>query len=148
MTRPARASSLTGPTVEIARSVAGGAAQKRPQARQHFLHVEGLGDIVVRAGVDALDLVAPAVASGQDQDRHRAPGLAPRFEDRNPVALGQADVEHDRVIRLGVAAKPALLAVECAIDRIARGLERAGHLTVEISIVLDNQKPHAGLATP
>ena len=123
--------------------MAGGAAQQRPQARQHLLHVERLGDIIVGAGVDALDLVAPPVAGGQDQDRHRASGLAPGLQDRDPVALGQADVEHDRVIGLGIAAKPALLAVESAVDRIARRLERGGHLAIEIAIVFDNQKSHA-----
>ena len=133
---------------QIAGGVAGGAAQQRAQARQHFLHVEGLRDIIVGAGVNALDLVAPSVAGGQDQDRHRASALAPGFEDRDPVAFGQADVEHDRVVRLGVAAKPALLAVERAVDRIARGLERGGHLTVQIPIVLDNQKPHGAPAIP
>ena len=145
MTRPARASSLTGPDRQIAGGVAGGAPQQSPQARQHFLHVEWLGDIVVGAGVDTLDLVAPSVAGGQDQDGHRASALAPRFEDRDPVAFGQADVEHDRVVRLGVAAKPAFLAVERAIDRVARSLKSSGHLTVQIPIILDNQKPHGRL---
>src|ERR1700747_3440191 len=110
--------------------------------------MEGLGDIVVGAGVNALDLVAPSITSGQNQDRHRAAALAPRFEDRDPVAFGQADVEHDRVIRLGVAAKPASLAVERAADGIARSLEGRGYLTVEIPIVLDNQKPHTSPANP
>ena len=122
--------------------MAGGAAHQRPQPRQHLLHMERLGDVIVGAGVDALDLVAPPVAGGQDQDRHRAPGLAPRLEDRDAVALGQADVEHDRVIGLGVAAKPAFLAIESAVDRIARRLERGGDLAIEIAIVFDNQKSH------
>ncbi len=125
--------------------MAGGAPQQSPQARQHFLHVEGFGDIVVGAGVDALDLVAPPVTGGQDQDRHRASALAPRLKDRDPVAFGQSDIEHDRVIRLGVAAKPTFLAVERSVDRIARSLQRRAHLTVQIPIVLDNQKPHGGL---
>ena len=133
---------------QIARGVTGGAAQQRPQARQHLLHMEGFRDIVVGAGVNALNLVAPSIASGQDQDRHRASALAPRFKDRNPVAFGQANVEHDCVVRLCVAAKPAFLAVEGAIDRVARSLERSRHLTVEIPIVFDNQKPHELPATP
>ena len=124
---------------EVARRVAGGAPHQRPQARQHLLHVEGFGDIVVGARVDALDLVAPPIPRGEDQDRHRAPGLAPCLEDRDAVALGQADVEHDRVIGLGVASKPAFLAVESAVHRIARGLERRRNLAVEIAIVFDNQ---------
>ena len=133
----------TGPTERSLDGMAGGPAHQRAQARQHLLHMERLGDIIVGAGVDALDLVAPPVASGQDQDRHRAPGLAPRLEDRDAVAFGQADVEHDRVIGLGVAAKPALLAIESAVDRIARGLQRGGDLPIEIAIVFDNQKSHA-----
>src|SRR5271154_5893410 len=120
---------------KIARRVAGGAPHQRPEARQHLLHMKGLGDIIVGAGVDALDLVAPPVAGGQNQDRHRTAGLAPGLQDRDPVALGQADVEHDRIIGLGVAAKPALLAGESAVDRIARRLERGRYLAIEIAIV-------------
>ncbi len=132
---------------QVARGVSGGAAQQSPQARQHFLHVERLGDIVVGAGVNPLDLVAPSVAGGQDQDRHGASGAAPGFEDRDPVAFGQADVQHHRVIRFGVAAEPAFLAIECAVHCVACSLQGRGHLPVEIPIVLDNQKPHALLAT-
>ena len=123
--------------------MAGGAPQQRPQAGQHLLHVEGLGDIVVGSGVDALHLVAPAVARGEDQDRHRPPRLAPGLQHRDAVALGQADVEHDRVIGLGVAEEPALLAVEGAIDRVAGRFERSGNLAVEITVVFDNQQSHS-----
>ena len=145
MTRPARASPDRADG-QIAGGVAGGAPQQRAQARQHFLHMEGFGDIIVGAGVNALDFVAPSIARGQDQDRHCASGLAPGFEDRDPVAFGQADVEHDRVVRLGVAAKPAFLAIESAIDGIACRLEGRADLTVQIPIVLDNQKPHGAPA--
>ena len=133
---------------QIAGGVAGGAPQQRAQARQHFLHMEGFRDIIVSAGVNTLDFVAPSIASGEDQDRHRASGLAPGFEDRDPVAFGQADVEHDRVVRLGVAAKPAFLAVERPVDGIACRLKGGGHLPVQIPIVLDNQKPHGAPANP
>ena len=68
--------------------------------------------------------------------------LAPGFEDGNAVALGQADVEHDRVVGLGVAEKPAFLAVESAVDRIAGRLQRRHDLAIEIAIVFDNEKPH------
>ena len=123
--------------------MAGGAAQQRAKAGQHLLHVEGLGDIVVGARVDALHLVAPAVARGQDQHRHRPSGLAPGLEDRDAVPLGQADVENDRVVGLGIAAKPALLAVERPVDGVAGRFERGGDLAVEIAIVFDNQQSHS-----
>ena len=100
--------------------MAGGAPQQRAQPRQNLLHMEGLHDIIVGAGIEALDFVAPAVARGQHQDRHRPPGLAPVAEDRNAVLLRQADVEDDGVIRLRIAEKPALFAIVGAIDNIAR----------------------------
>ena len=59
--------------------VAGGAANEGAQAGQHLLHVEGLGDIIVGAGVEALDLVAPRIARREDEHRHRRAGRAPGF---------------------------------------------------------------------
>jgi len=115
------------------------AAQHGTDARHQLGGRERLGDVVVGAGVDPLDLVAPPVAGGQDQDRHRASGLAPGFEDRNAVPLRQADVEYDGVVRLCVSAKPPFFPVEGAVDGIARGLEGSGHLAIEIAIVFDNQ---------
>ncbi len=129
---------------EIAGCVTGGATQQRAKPREHLLHVERLGDIVVRARVDALNLVAPAIARGQDQHRHRSTGLAPGLQNRNAVPLGKADVEHNCVVRLGVAAEPALLPVERPVDGVARGLQRGRNLAVEISIVFDNQQSHSG----
>ena len=70
------------------------------------------------------------------------PALRQASRTDNAVALGQADVEHDRVIGLGVAEKPALLAVEGAVDRVARRLQRRHDLSVEIAIVFDNKKAH------
>ena len=130
------------PRDEFAGGVAGGPAQQRANASQNFLHVERLGDIIVGAGVEALHLLAPPVARGQDQDRHRPTGLAPSLEHGDAVPLGQADVENDRVIGLGIAQKPALLSVEGLVHGVARRFQRSGHLSVEIAIVFDNQKPH------
>ncbi len=128
--------------------MAGGAAQQRAQPRQHFLHVEGFGDVIVGAGVEALHFVAPAIARRQNEHRHGAAVLAPGLEDGNAVAFGQADVEHDRVIGLGVAEKPAFLAVESAVDRVARRLQRRYDLPVEIAIVFDNQQAHDSFVSP
>ena len=122
--------------------MAGGAAQQRAQPRQHLLHVEGLGDIIVGAGVEALDLVAPAVARGEDQHRRQPARLAPGLQHADAVALRQPDVEHDGVVGLGVAEKPALLAVEGAIDGVAGAFQRRGHLAVEVAVVFDNEQAH------
>ena len=116
------------------------AAQQRADARQHFLEMKRLGDIVVGAGIEALHLVAPAVARGEHQHRHGAPGAAPGFDHRDAVHLRQADIEDDGVIGLGLAEIMALLAVEGAVDHIAGIGQGGGELTVEIGIVLDDEQ--------
>ena len=128
------------PAIEFALGVADRAAQQRAHARQHFFHVEGLGHIIVGAGIEALDLVAPAVARGQHQHRHGAPGPPPGFQHRDAVHLRQADIEDHRVIGLGLAEIMPLLAVERAIDDITGVGQRGRELAVEVGIVLDHEE--------
>src|SRR5207248_9765972 len=45
------------------------APQQRLQSREHLLDVKGLGDVVVRARLQPLDLVLPVVARREYQDR-------------------------------------------------------------------------------
>ena len=133
------------PAVELALGVAGRAAQQRADARQHLLEMERLGDIVVGAGVEALHLVAPAVARGEDQHRHGAAGAPPGFQHRDAVHLRQADVEDHGVVGLALAEVMPLLAVERAVDDVAGVGQRGRELPVEIGIVLDDEEPHGVL---
>ena len=118
----------------------GGATHERAQAGEHLLHVKWLGDVIIRAGVESTNLVAPPVARRQQQDRHLATGLAPFLKNADAILAGQADVEHDGVIGFGVAKKPALLAIEGAIDRVARLFKRRHELPIQILVVLDHQQ--------
>ncbi len=104
--------------------------------------MEGLGDVIIGACVETLHLVAPAVARGQDQDRHDAAGLAPVGENGNAVPFRQPEIEHDGVIGLRIAQKPAFLAIEGAIDGIAGKLQRRDDLAIEILVVLDHEQAH------
>ena len=128
---------------EFARRMASGAPQESPQPGKDFLDMERFGDVIVGPCIKTLNLVAPAVARGQNQDRHGAPGPAPFTEHGNPVLLGQAQIQDDGVVRLRVAEKPALLAVESAVDGIARLRKRRHDLTIEILVILDDEQPHA-----
>ncbi len=76
------------------------------------------------------------------------PGAAPGLQHRDAVHLGKAEIEHDRVVRLALAEKMTFLAVEGAIDGIARIGQRRAKLAVEIGIVLDDQKAHGLKTTP
>ena len=62
------------------------------------------------------------------------------FQHRNAVHLGQADVEDDGVVGLGLAEIMALLAVEGAIDHVAGLGQRGGQLAIEIGVVLDDEQ--------
>ena len=118
--------------------------KQRADACQNLLEMKGLGDIVVGTGVEALDLVAPAVARGENEDRHGPAGPSPSLEHRDAVHLGQADVEDDGVVGLAFAEEVSLLAVEGTIDHVARVSERGRELPVEIGIVLDDEETQVG----
>ena len=63
---------------------------------------------------------------------------------RKPVELRQADVEHHRVVGLGVAEEVPLLAVEGVVDDIAGVAQRLAELLVQVAVVLDDENAHAG----
>src|ERR1700730_9382063 len=65
------------PAQKLALGVADRTAQQRPNARQHLFKMERLWHIVVGARIETLHLVAPAVARGEQQERHDASGAAP-----------------------------------------------------------------------
>ena len=109
----------SGPALQFRRCVAGGPADQRAHPRQHLFDMVGLGDIIVGAGVDTGNLVAPAIARRQHQHRHVAAVPPPTLDDADPVHLRQADIETISIVGLGVAEKMALFAVKGTIDHIA-----------------------------
>src|SRR5580698_4511635 len=61
---------VQGADIDVGGGEAGGAAQERTQPCQQFLGIERLGEVIIGPGIEARHLVAPAVARGEDQDRH------------------------------------------------------------------------------
>ena len=103
-------------------------------------HPEGLGEIVVRAGVERGHLVALLVERGEDDDRcGRLTSDAPH--DGQTIDAGQPEVEQHQV-RASLVPKPQrLLAVGCLahLVSVSRQIGRdgaAGRL-----VVLDEQQP-------
>ena len=105
--------------------------------------MEGLGDIIVGAEIEAFDLLAPAIARREDQHRHGAPVLAPGLQHRKAVHLRQAEIEDGQIVGFGFAEELAVLAVVGGIDRVAGVGQRAAELLPQVLIVLDHQHPHA-----
>ena len=75
---------------------AGGAADDGPHARGELVGVERLGDVVVRAEVEALRLVGGRALGGEQDHRHRAP-LAQLPHHLDPVQVRHDDVQQDDV---------------------------------------------------
>ena len=59
-----------------------------------------------------------------------------------PSIFGQAGVEDDDVVGLGLAQEVALLAVEGGVDGVAGVGQRRDQLAIEIAIILDDQDAH------
>ena len=87
---------------DLQRGLAGrcGAAGGGADAGQELVDAEGFGDVVVGSGVQGFDLVGAAAAAGQHDDRGGGPA-AQAVDDLDAVHVGQAEVEHDEVGRLG-----------------------------------------------
>src|SRR6185437_11971484 len=72
------------------------AAQQRAHAREQLLALERLDQVVVGAGVEALDARLERIPRGQDQDRHVVLG-AQRLGHLDAVEPGQPEVEDHQV---------------------------------------------------
>mmetsp|Transcript_21671 Transcript_21671/g.84405 ORF Transcript_21671/g.84405 Transcript_21671/m.84405 type:complete len:428 (+) Transcript_21671:1981-3264(+) len=76
------------------------AAQHRVDAGQQFARIEGLGEIVVRADLQADDAVHVLDLGGQHDDGRAVVGGAQPAADGQAVFAGQHQVQHDQVHRL------------------------------------------------
>src|ERR1019366_7291403 len=97
-----------------------GAAHDRTQPRKQLLHAERFWQIVVGAGIDAVDPLGPAAARGEDYDRHPAAIRSPAFEHGESIHAWQAEIENDHAVILGIAAEPCFFAVARRLDQVAR----------------------------
>jgi len=59
------------------------------QAGDGLGHLEGLGEIVVGAGLDAVDALHPAAARRKDEHGRQLAGGAPAFQYGEPIEAGE-----------------------------------------------------------
>ena len=140
---------LVGDDLEVAehqRGVAGlrgpGPAEQRPDAGRQLLRGEGLGEVVVGAGLEPGHDVVGVGAGRHHHDRHVA-GAPQRAAQLEAVDARQHDVDEHDVGRLAVEGVDRLLAAAGLLDRPALVLE--GHLDsgADPLVVLDGQDASA-----
>jgi hypothetical protein len=104
--------------------------------------MKGLGQVVVRARVEAGDLLAPGAPRREDQHGRRAAVPTPTLQHAHAVHLGQTEVQDHRVIGFGLAQELGFFAIGRMVDGVTRVIKGRLELTGQIRIVFDQQDPH------
>src|SRR3954468_6821970 len=120
------------------------AAQQRAQAGEQLLALERLDEVVVGAGVEALDARLDGVARGEHEDRHVV-GRAQAPRDLDAVDLREAEIEDHEVGMVGGGLVERGLAVARDPHVVAVQAQRALQDLGDLVVVLDDE--HAGIAT-
>ena len=128
--------------LQRARAAARDAAHERAQPRKQLAEVEGLGQVVVGADVEAADAVADLSARGEHEDRRPALALAQRAADLEAVAAGEHHVEDDGVVVPHRRLHQRGVAVADDVDGVALVAQPAPDGTRQLRVVLDEQQPH------
>ena len=132
---------------------AAGAAQDRPDAGDQLLQAERLGDVVVAARGQAVDLVLDAVLGGEEE--HRQPvggarrGARPassrsRLDHREAVHVGQHHVEHHQVGALAGDGGQRVGAGGRGDDLEADEPQGGGEQLPDVGFVVDDQQAGLG----
>ena len=122
---------------------AGGAPQQGAQPGQQLLEVEGLGEIVVGAGIEALDTVVNGAARGQHEDGSAKARAAKFPADGVAVLHRQHDVEDHDIVLVDGGLVQRLFAVAGDIDGVGLFAEAFGDKPGDPGFVFNQQDPHA-----
>ncbi len=114
------------------------AAQQGAQAGQQLLALEGLDQVVVGAGVQALHARVQRLARGEDEDRHVA-ALAQPPGHLHAVDPGQAQVEHHGVGLEHGGLLQGRLAVAGDAHLVALHAQRAAQHAGDVAVVLHHE---------
>ena len=121
---------------------------RRSSARSRapqLLERERLDEVVVGAGVQALDAVGDAVAGGQHQHRRAVARRAQPAAHLEPVRLGHQHVEDDRVRRLVGERVERLAAVRGELHPVAVHPQRTVERVTHARLVVDHEDAHTGI---
>src|SRR5215510_1260441 len=130
------------------RTQRGTTPQQRPQARQQFMKIERLGQVIIRAHVEPRNAIRRRVARCQYQDRKSQSFRAQLAADFEAVLERQHDVEDDQVVIVDARLINGGLAVRrhiYGITLLAQSLRQ--HLR-RVRLVFDQQNPHPYILTP
>jgi hypothetical protein len=119
---------------------------RHPRASEHgsdpgvqLIHGERLGEVVVGARLETVDLVAFVAARREDDDGRR--GLAPNAPDHiDAIEIGQAQVEQHQVRSVGVPEAHRFVSRGGGEDFVSAAAEVLGQGLSSAGFVLDEQQ--------
>ena len=113
-------------------------AEGHPQPGQQLVHREGLGQIVIRPGVQRRHLV-PVIGPGRyHDDGHIAPG-ADLLDDLDAVDIGQTQVQQHHVRTVGQGVHDCLRAVFGPVELVVLRLQCRGDQIAHGGVILHKQ---------
>ena len=119
------------------------APQQRAQAGVELAQRERLDEVVVGAGVEAVDAVVDRVARGEHEHRGAVAGGAQPAADLEAVDARHHDVEHDRVDGALGERVERLLAVLGEVHVVAFERQRALQRGAHARFVVDHEDLHS-----
>ena len=117
------------------------AAQQGADPREELVDVEGLGQVVLGAGVETGDAVSRVGLGREHQDRHRDPVAAQAAQEVEPLHGGEPAVEDRHVVGAGQREVQAAVAVGGGLDVVALLVEEPFEHLDQVGVVLDQQQP-------
>src|SRR5262245_4531993 len=124
------------------RSLGCAATQQRAQSSDQHRERERLDQVVVRAGIQRLDLVPFAVLRGQHENRGPDPLGAQGLTDLVAVEARQHDVQNDHVVRILPSQPEPIDPVAGYIDGEALGCQAPPQAGGQSRLVLDDEHSH------
>ncbi len=121
------------------------AACERLDAGEQFGELVRLDQIIIAAGLEALDAIIDLAERGEDEHRRAVALLPQSLDDRQSVLSGHHAID-DEHVEAGVAGHfQALFAVMGDIGSMARLAQALGHEAGDVDVVLDDQYAHDAL---
>jgi hypothetical protein len=127
---------------ELQRLVRSPAPEQGTDAREQLGKSEGLHEVIVGAGIEALNAILDGVLGREDEDGGLDPPLAKRSQDLEAVATRQHEIQEDEVERILVDEKEGFLARRSDEDVVALRREPTAQRHRHLRFVLDDQDAH------
>ena len=136
------ASKRRSPQTDLAAESQRGAPLERLESSDQFGEVEGLHQIVVRAGVESFHAVDRRVASGENQYRRQDPDASDQFQRFDAATFGHPPVQHRNVVVVVLEHGRRRLSVTDGVDDIARFAQTSLQDFAKGAVIFGDENSH------